>query len=138
MKQILLGCLPEISSTGDFYCSKDIEVILQSIFIILNTKPESRVWQPKFGCRLKEYIWDLMDEKTLSNMTSDLESALSIWEPRINVTKLEVKPIQTVGVPQVDIEISFTFDRKDYTHVFNMTANKNMMDMSVYDLKVTS
>lgn len=139
MKQMLFGCLPEISSTGDFYCAKDVEVILQSIFVIFNTKLESRVWQPQFGCRLKEYIWDILDDTTLENIKNDLENSLTMWEPRIYVKDLSVTKKDTLdNTPTIDITISFTFDRRDYTHVFEMSAKKDIMDMSVYDLKINN
>ena len=138
MQKTLIGCLPEISPTGDFYLSEDVEVIIQSLFIILNTKTESRVWQPEFGCKLKEYIWDILDERTLDNIKSDLENAIRRWEPRIVVNKLTVEKISdmsTMNTPTVKIEISFKFDRQDYTHTFEVGANTSMMDLSVYQLK---
>ncbi len=138
MQSVLLGCLPEISSTGDLYLSEDLEVIVQSLFVIFNTKLESRIWQPKFGCRLKEYIWDILDDRTLESIKSDLENAIKKWEPRITVTNLTVTKVEdTVGSnnPTVKIEVAFTFDRHDYSHTFQIGANTSMMDLNIYQLK---
>lgn len=137
-QKMLLGCLPEIAPNGDFYLSEDIEVIIQSIFVIINTKLESRVWQPEFGCRLQEYIWDLLDETTLENMKTDLMNALKRWEPRISVTSLIVEPLtslQDQTTPTVKIDIKFVFDRQDYSHTFEIGPNTSMMDLNIYQLK---
>ena len=50
------------------YKYEGLEVILQSIYVILNTPKGSRVWQPEFGCGVMEYIWDLADEKSISKI----------------------------------------------------------------------
>ncbi len=138
MQNMLIGCLPEISSNGDFYLSEDLEVIIQSLYVIFNTKVESRIWQPTFGCKLKEYIWDILDDKTLENIRSDLENAINIWEPRIalkNITVTKVDDMQTNNTPTVKIEVSFFFDKMDYTHTFEVGANTSLMDLNIYQLK---
>ena len=54
--EMLYGCLPEISSNGDFYTSTDIETIIQSIWVILTTSKEDRPWAPEFGCNIFQYV----------------------------------------------------------------------------------
>jgi hypothetical protein len=131
---MLIGCLPRIASTGDFYASSGIEVIVQSLFVILNTRPESRVWQPEFGCRLKEYIWDLMDSDTIQNLSSEISNAIKTWEPRIKLNKVDVEPISDIAGNKINILIDFTYEERDYKQTFNIKANSDMMEMSVYDL----
>ena len=87
----LFGCLPEKGKDGDFKTYEGLEVILQSIYVILNTPKGSRVWQPEFGCGVMEYIWDLADDKTISKMRSEIESALVRWEPRISLNSVTVE-----------------------------------------------
>lgn len=128
----LFGCLPQKGKDGDFKTYEGLEVILQSIYVILNTPKGSRVWQPEFGCGLMEYVWDLADDKTISKMRSEIESALVRWEPRINLSSVSVEfnPYKQ-GV--VNISIDFNYSGKDYTKNLSMDLT-HAADMTIYDL----
>ncbi len=132
-KNVLNGFLPIMSADGDLYNSKDVEVILQSVWIILTTPLGSRVWQPEFGCRLLEYIFDLYDSTTLKKMEDAVTNSLERWEPRIKLNKVEVT---SKKAGHVDVLIDFTFDRRDYTHKFYINDNLDALDLTIYDLKI--
>lgn len=129
-KQVLLGCLPTIGSSGDFQVSQDIEVILQSIYVILNTPKGSRIWQPKFGCNLKNYVWDLLDDTTFENIQESVRNALEQWEPRISVNDVEVDKVDDVS-KAISVKITFSYADNQYTKVFNTSSNSNL---TVYDI----
>ena len=129
-KQVLLGCLPTIGSSGDFQVSQDIEVILQSIYVILNTPKGSRIWQPKFGCNLKNYVWDLLDDTTFENIQESVRNALEQWEPRISVNDVEVDKVDDVS-KTISVKITFSYAGNQYTKVFNTSSNSNL---TVYDI----
>ena len=128
----LYGCLPEKGSNGDFKTYEGLEVIMQSIYVILNTPKGGRIWQPEFGCRVMEYIWDLADSKTIEKIRSEIESALARWEPRINVKSVivDLSPYKH-GV--VDVTIDFTYSGKDYSKNLSLSQT-NMADLSVYGM----
>ena len=128
----LFGCLPEKGKNGDFKTYSDLEVIMQSIYVILNTPKGSRVWQPEFGCGVMTYIWDLADDKTIDKMRSEIESALLRWEPRINVTSVEVY-LSPYSQGIVDVNISFSYAGKDYTKNLSLSTTYNS-DLSIYDM----
>jgi len=137
MNQNLIGCLPEISSTGDFYQSEDVEVIIQSLYVILMTPLESRPWQPEFGCKLREYLWDLNDDQTLDNIKNDVQSAIRRWENRIIANEVVVERVdQSAGTPAVTVRVDFTFNRKDYSHTFQLGADTDLLNLSIYQLKI--
>jgi phage baseplate assembly protein W len=75
------GALPRVAG---------MERIRQSIEQILDTEPGERIMLPQFGCGLRRY---LMEPNTLTTRTAiakDIETALRRWEPRIQVTGIEV------------------------------------------------
>lgn len=129
---MLYGCLPEISSNGDFYTSTDIETIIQSIWVILTTSKEDRPWAPEFGCNIFQYVYDIQDDDTKSKIQESVKSALSKWEPRISVKNVDVTYIANKFC---SISISFTYNRKDFDHTFNMSEYVDAQDLSVYKLK---
>ena len=128
----LFGCLPEKGKDGDFKLYEGLEVILQSIYVILNTPKGSRVWQPEFGCGVMEYIWDLADDKTISKMRSEIESALVRWEPRISLNSVTVE-LNPYKQGTIDVNIDFNFAGKDYSKNLSLEST-NANDMTIYDL----
>ena len=128
----LFGCLPEKGKNGDFKQYEGLEVILQSIYVILNTPKGSRVWQPEFGCGVMEYIWDLADEKTISKMRSEIETALVRWDPRINLSSVTVE-LNPYKQGTIDVNIDFNFAGKDYSKNLSLEST-HTLDMSIYDL----
>lgn len=128
----LFGCLPQKGTDGDFKTYSNLEVIMQSIWVILNTPKGSRIWQPEFGCNVMSYIWDLLDEKTVDTMRSEIENALARWEPRINVTNVDVM-ISPYKQGTVDVNIEFSYEGKDYSKNMSLSST-NAGDLSVYSM----
>jgi phage baseplate assembly protein W len=128
----LFGCLPEKGKNGDFKTYEGLEVIMQSIYVILNTPKGSRVWQPEFGCGVMEYIWDLADDKTVSKMQSEIESALARWEPRIGVKSVTVN-LNPYKQGVVDVDIDFSYAGKDYSKSLSMSTT-NSSELTVYKM----
>ena len=63
-----------------------MELIRQSIAIILDTEPGERIMLPDFGCGLRRYLMETNSLMTRSAMESDITAALEKWEPRIRLT----------------------------------------------------
>jgi uncharacterized protein len=61
------------------------EDVEQAIRIILGTSPGERPMRPEFGCRVHDYVFDVVDGETLGRMEGEVRSALARWEPRIEV-----------------------------------------------------
>ena len=128
----LFGCLPEKGKDGDFKTYSNLEVIMQSIYVILNTPKGSRVWQPEFGCGVMQYIWDLADDKTIDKMRAEIESALSRWEPRIDINSITVT-LSPYKQGVVDVSIDFSYSGKDYTKNISMDTTHNP-ELTVYKM----
>ncbi len=131
-RDTLFGCLPQKGVDGDFKVYTNLEVIMQSIYVILNTPKGSRVWQPEFGCNVMSYIWDLLDDKTVDTMRTEIENALSRWEPRINVTNVDVS-INPYAQGTINVTIDFSYAGKDYSKNMSLSST-NMSDLSVYNM----
>jgi phage baseplate assembly protein W len=68
------------------------EKVRQAIRIILETEPGERIMRPTFGAGLRRH---LMEPNTVALRTlveRDVEQALRTWEPRIELTSVEVTP----------------------------------------------
>ena len=63
-----------------------------SIITILETEPGERIMRPTFGCGLQRYLMKPNTHSTRTLIQRDVELALSTWEPRIQVQRVDVEP----------------------------------------------
>src|SRR5215471_12661152 len=82
-----------------------MELIRQSVEIILDTEPGERIMLPAFGCGLRRYLMEPNTLTTRTAMEKDIEAALDRWEPRIQLTNVAVTPDKDPSL--VWIEISY-------------------------------
>jgi phage baseplate assembly protein W len=67
-----------------------MELIRQSVEIILDTEPGERIMLPAFGCGLRRYLMQPNTLSTRTAMQEDIATALATWEPRISVSSVTV------------------------------------------------
>jgi uncharacterized protein len=65
------------------------EDIEQAINLILSTAPGERPMRPEFGCAVHDYLFDVIDGETIGNVLAAIRSALTRWEPRIDIESLD-------------------------------------------------
>ena len=97
---------------------RDIE---QAIRLILSTMPGERVMRPNFGCRAWELVFEPISSETGSLMGHYVTEALSFWEPRIDVGKVEAfRDPADDGVLLVDIQytVKATHDPRSIVYPF--------------------
>jgi phage baseplate assembly protein W len=66
------------------------EDIVQSLHILLGTRPGERVMQPTFGCGLDRMVFERVDESTLTEIRDIVDKAVLFFEPRITLDAVEV------------------------------------------------
>jgi len=88
--------------------------IAECIQLILNTQPGERQMLPEFGCPLQDLIFETNSARTRQDAESMVRTALSRWEPRIDVEKVEARP-DPENSNQIRLFISYTV-RKSNNH----------------------
>ena len=68
--------------------------IKESIRIILGTAKGERQMRPDFGCGIHELVFALNNYATAGMAAYHVEQALTRWEPRIELIKVEASPGQ--------------------------------------------
>jgi phage baseplate assembly protein W len=112
---------PKIDQQGGLSLTHDRNELQQSIQVILSTSPGQRVMRPTFGCRLQELVFQPNNNLTIAHVRRYVEEALGMWEPRINLKKVEVKPdSQDVGklLINIEYEVKSTRDRRSLVYPF--------------------
>ena len=89
---------------GLMYGDQDIA---KSIFIILSTAPGERVMRTEFGCGIHDLVFSSPGPQLFGLISYYVQRALGRWEPRIDVTAVEVE-VDTKNQERLLIEISYT------------------------------
>ncbi|MFO7634039.1 MAG: GPW/gp25 family protein [Caldilinea sp.] len=112
---------PQIGPTGGLSLTYGRNELDQAIRIILTTSPGQRVMRPAFGCRLYELVFAPNNSHTAAQARRYVEEALGMWEPRIAVTDVVVRPdVEESSRLLIDIqyEVKTTRDRRSLVYPF--------------------
>ena len=112
---------PKINSRGGIALAERETELEQAILIILSTSPGQRVMRPGFGCRLHELIFMPNNMETAVRAERYVTEALGMWEPRIEVIEVSVRPNTTNShALTIDIlyEVRATRDRRSLVYPF--------------------
>lgn len=107
--------------------SEDIE---QAIRIILSTRPGERVMRPTFGCRASELLFEPFTATTISMLQGYVFDALRMWEPRIEVTRVDVvNEGGSIGILMAEIEyyIKATHDTRSIVYPFYIVDEQELV-----------
>jgi phage baseplate assembly protein W len=92
---------------GEVTMVEEEQDIEESLFIILSTTPGERIMQPTFGCGLKAYVFDEINESVITEMCDAVERAILFFEPRISVNAIAVDETNVIE-GRLDIRIDYT------------------------------
>ena len=112
---------PHIGPQGGIALTHERNEIDQAITIILSTAPGERVMRPTFGCRLHTLVFAPNNSHTAAQARRYVEEALGMWEPRINVLEVDVRPDGDQAhalVIEIRYEIKTTHDRRSLVYPF--------------------
>lgn len=112
---------PHIDAQGGIGLTQERSEIDQAIHIILGTSPGERVMRPTFGCKLQDLVFAPNNSHTAAQARRYVEEALGMWEPRINVTNVEVGPAPDADqslLIKIEYEIKATHDRRSLVYPF--------------------
>ena len=90
---------------GSFTPIDGLALLIQDIQLLLLTVPGERVRRPTWGCPLRTYIWENIDDLVIKG-PSAIKNTLEQFEPRIKVTGVSGTPNYNTGL--VAFKISFT------------------------------
>lgn len=96
------------------------EIIHQSIEMILLTNLRERFYYSNFGSTLRNFIFDSIDYTILKQIEHDLETAILLWEQRIETVKITAKESKE-SINQILIDIEYRLYKLDTEFHYNYT-----------------
>ncbi|MGC9466968.1 MAG: GPW/gp25 family protein [Anaerolineae bacterium] len=112
---------PHIGPQGGIALTHERNEIDQAIHIILSTSPGERVMRPTFGCRLHDLVFAPNNSHTAARARRYVEEALGMWEPRVNVIRVDVRQDPDEAntlIIEIDYEIKATHDQRSLVYPF--------------------
>lgn len=103
---------PHVDARGRVALTSERSEIEQAIQIILMTPLGQRVMRPSFGCRIHDLVFAPINNQTLAQARRYVTDALAMWEPRITVTEVEVRPAYIEDKIMATSATTDTFERK--------------------------
>lgn len=77
--------------SGEIAQARYEESVRQSVWIILGTAKGERPMLPNFGCGIHDLVFATIGAGTAAKLTTEIRRALRDWEPRIELTDVQVE-----------------------------------------------
>jgi Bacteriophage baseplate protein W len=93
------------ATTGKIAMAAYEQDIKEAIRIILSTSKGERVMRPDFGSGIHDLVFASMSTAVIGLLESDVREALTTWEPRIELLRVEVSTDEAhIGKLKVNID----------------------------------
>ena len=89
---------------GDLIALKNTSAIARSLRNIVFTQPGEKFFQPEFGSRVTESLFDIADEVSASAIRDEIRSSIINYEPRVKLLDVTVIPNPQENEMNVTIE----------------------------------
>jgi|TARA_B100001113_G_scaffold67113_1_gene51685 phage baseplate assembly protein W len=91
-------------STGDFGVVRNENAIKQSVRNLICTMYGERPFQDEIGSRVRELLFEPWDPFSVDSMKGEIYNCLARLEPRIEVTKIDLRDDSEINSIQVAID----------------------------------
>lgn len=110
-----------VDNDGKISMSEYETDIKEAIRIILGTAKGERLMRPDFGCGIHDFVFSPINTATLSLVENTVREGLTLWEPRIELIKLEVIPEESDQgklLVSIDYQVRVTNNRFNLVYPF--------------------
>lgn len=94
--------------TKDLQILKNESAIRRSVRNIIQTMPEEKFFNPAFGSRVNQFLFDFVDIGSALLIEREIKDSLNAFEPRIENVQVFVDP----SIDENSFEISIQYDIK--------------------------
>ena len=118
----------ELGSSGDFHEIKDIEAVVDAVNNILGIQKGTYVMDPELGIDLHSYLYEYLDEGTLSEIEDEIRDVLTIYVPFVKL--ISVKGYKSGK--SLLLEITYKYLYRFVTVTLVATEEKNIIQNVQY------
>jgi phage baseplate assembly protein W len=110
-----------VDARGGITLARGTDELEQAMRLILMTYPGERPMRPAFGSRLRDFVFRGATWENAAAIGNEVRAALLRWEPRVDVTKVDVTPDRDdAGLLYVDVgyAVKATNDQRNLVFPF--------------------
>ena len=107
----------KVDAEGQIAMSEHEQDIKEAIWIILSTAKGERLMRPDFSCGINDYVFASINTTNLALIENSVREALILWEPRIELTKVEVS---TEKINEGKLMINIDYKVRTTNNQFNL------------------
>ncbi|MEM7374084.1 MAG: GPW/gp25 family protein [Bacteroidota bacterium] len=123
---------PTFHHRGEVELVADETDIQQSLQIIISTSMKERVMRPRFGCNLQDFVFDELDASLKTYVKDVVETAITYFEPRIDVEQVRLTdstdPQNGVLMIEVEYQIRGTNTRYNLVYPYHLTEATDIVN----------
>ena len=87
--------------------------------ILLSTSLGERVMQPKYGCNMRDYLFEPLNSSVIGYIKDLVEHAILYYEPRILADNIDVTPQDSMDLIEGRFTISIEYTIPETNSRFN-------------------
>ena len=114
--------------TGEVELVSDVRDINESLNILLSTSLGERVMQPKYGCDMHDYLFEPLNSSLIGFIKDRVENSLIVYEPRIDVEKIDVTKDDSFDLIEgkflISIDYSIPGTNSRFNYVYDYYLNE--------------
>ena len=92
--------------TGDLIVLKNENAIARSVKNIVLTVPGEKPFDPRFGSRITDLLFENVDEITAINIETEIRNSIERYEPRVRLTSVIVQ----ADIDGNSFDVTITYD----------------------------
>lgn len=104
--------------TLDFACTREVENIEQSLFLLLSTEPGERLVFSDFGTPLSQVQFMPQHQATYTHIIALIKEAIQRFEPRIEIIQIQVAPQEKHGSLHINIDFKIRLTNVRHNMVY--------------------
>jgi len=92
--------------TGDLIALKNENAIARSVKNIVLTVPGEKPFDPRFGSRITNLLFENVDDITAINIETEIKNSIETYEPRVKLTSVVVQ----ADIDGNSFDVTITYD----------------------------
>lgn len=92
--------------TGDLIVLKNENAIARSVKNIVLTVPGEKPFDPRFGSRITDLLFENVDDITAINIETEIRNSIETYEPRVKLTSVVVQ----ADIDGNSFDVTITYD----------------------------
>ncbi|OLR92392.1 GPW/gp25 family protein [Actinokineospora bangkokensis] len=81
-----------VTANGTIAAVSGARKLEQAMTLVLSTYPGERPFRPRFGSRLRDFVYESASAVVFARIEQEVRDALTLWEPRTEVRSVTVYP----------------------------------------------